>query len=99
MQAFTLLVVMLQGRLKVRDPRHFDPCSMRRKPDIGGMPGGKGIGGTIGNDTTGSGEGTARDVAGVTLLLGRTVGGDTGGGEPDGKEKVEKQAYRTVVCP
>lgn len=50
-----------QGRFKVRDPRLFDPCSMRRRPDTG-------VPSTSATHHKGS---LSSSSTGVTLLLGR----------------------------
>ncbi|CAM9988068.1 unnamed protein product, partial [Ectocarpus sp. 8 AP-2014] len=63
-----------KGRLKVRDPRLFDPCSMRRRPDsdFGGTSAKPKV---VDNEATRVphfSEGRAAST-GVTLLLGRRV--------------------------
>lgn len=73
-----------QGRFKVRDPRLFDPCSMRRRPDslvepktpatTSSTPGIKNGNGGSGSTTThGADTRGAASSTGVTLLLGRLV--------------------------
>ncbi|CAM9181163.1 unnamed protein product [Ectocarpus fasciculatus] len=63
-----------KGRLKLRDPRLFDPCSMRRRPDSDfGATSAKPK--VVGNETTSMPHFTEGRAAstGVTLLLGRRV--------------------------
>lgn len=68
-----------QGRLKVRDPRLFDPCSMRRTTDVFKPPEQQQRVCGVGGDSKGwdSYDATSGASAGVTLLLGHRTDGSS----------------------
>lgn len=76
-----------QGRFKVRNPRLFNPTSMRRRPDIVKPHiGERGSVGTANSTTVG--KDGAVVTSGVTLLLGRRADGGSPEGEHVGEEQV-----------
>lgn len=87
-----------QGRLKVRDPRLFDPCSMRRTTDVLKPPEQQRTLPGAGGDSKDrdSYDAAASSSAGVTLLLGRRADGDRGRGRKEesvGGEQVKPTSY------
>eukprot|EP00903_Cladosiphon_okamuranus_P012004 g11271.t1 len=84
-----------KGRYKVRDPRLFDPCSMRRRPDATTVSAPPPEAGGASSDEDGGGLTThhfgdrASSSTGVTLLLGLRVE-DSGGGDSAGEQQSER---------